>query len=168
LPLTGSGRRFHSTERLRWLLGQGGATRGEGNQVNVESEYYYHPSRAAVLVNVTDLYEAELRKVLAEVSEHFSWGSIQYDIVSDDDGELSEWAWLHDAVEKPDVGTLREESLRIDTIRADEAEVEFMHHLVVLEECVDNPEARSLLPTASEVVRCGWGGDSFPVRSVHA
>lgn len=77
--------------------GRGEDTIGEGTSPTVESEYYYHPSRSAVLVNVTDLYEAELRKVLAEVGEDFSWSSIQYRTVTDDDGDLTEWAWLHGA-----------------------------------------------------------------------
>lgn len=64
----------------------------------MDAEFYYHRSRQAVLVNVTDLYDADLRKVLADVGEHFSWDSIQFQAVADeDDGAVTEWAWLHGA-----------------------------------------------------------------------
>lgn len=59
----------------------------------METEFYHLPERCEVMVNITDLYDAELRKVLAEVGEEFSWTGVEnYSTVSE--GELSQWLYL--------------------------------------------------------------------------
>lgn len=67
----------------------------------METEWYHLPERGEVLVNVTDLYGAELRKVLAEVSEEFSWTGVEYVTVTDDDDEsATDWEILLGATTK--------------------------------------------------------------------
>lgn len=62
----------------------------------MESEYYYDPEDNTVLVNVTDTYDAELRKLLADIGEEFSWSGIAFDTVAEGN-EVSQWATLHGA-----------------------------------------------------------------------
>lgn len=70
----------------------------------MESEYYYNPEDNTVGVNVTDLYDAELRKLLDEVAEEFSWTGIEFTTVADGN-DVSQWATLHQA-------TIRDEGCR--------------------------------------------------------
>lgn len=60
-------------------------------------EYYWDPEDATVMVNVTGLYDAELRKFLTEIGEEFSWAGVAYTTAYDDEGTASEWMWLHQA-----------------------------------------------------------------------
>lgn len=60
-------------------------------------EYYWDPEDATVMVNVTGIYDAELRKLLTEIGEEFSWSGVAYTTVHDDEGVASEWMWLHQA-----------------------------------------------------------------------
>jgi hypothetical protein len=60
-------------------------------------EYYWDPEAATVMVNVTETYDAELRKLLADLGEEFSWVGVEYSTVCDDDGDVTEWMWLHKA-----------------------------------------------------------------------
>lgn len=68
----------------------------------MESEFYWVPELDAVQVNVTDLYDGELRKVLEEVGEEFEWSHVEYQTTTDG-SEISEWAWLHGAKVKAGV-----------------------------------------------------------------
>lgn len=62
----------------------------------MESEYYFFPEENTVMVNVTDIYDAELRKLLAEVGEEFSWSGIEFKTVAEGN-DVSQWATLHGA-----------------------------------------------------------------------
>lgn len=62
----------------------------------MESEYYFDPEDNTVMVNVTDAYDAELRKLLAQVGEEFSWLGVEFSTVADGN-DVSQWATLHQA-----------------------------------------------------------------------
>ena len=66
----------------------------------MESEYYYDPNGNTVTISVTDLYDAELRKLLAEVGEEFSWSGVEYRTVADGN-DVSQLAVLHGATRLP-------------------------------------------------------------------
>ena len=66
----------------------------------MESEYYFDPEDNTVMVNVTSLYDAELRKLLAEIGEEFSWSGVTFTTAHDDEGEVTEWMWLQKATAK--------------------------------------------------------------------
>lgn len=72
-----------------------GASCGEGT-VYVESEHYFNPEDDTVLLNVTGAYDADLRKLLAEVGEEFSWAGVEFNTVADGN-DVSQWATLHQA-----------------------------------------------------------------------
>lgn len=63
----------------------------------MDREYYYDPVDATVMVNVTSVYDAGLRELLAEIGEEFTWAGVGFTTACDDDGEVSEWMWLHKA-----------------------------------------------------------------------
>jgi hypothetical protein len=69
----------------------------------VETEWYHLPERGEALVNVTDLYDTGLRKVLAEVGEELDWTGVEYTTVTDPDGSVSEWEILLGATMKESV-----------------------------------------------------------------
>lgn len=64
----------------------------------MESEYYFDPVRRQVMVNVTDVFDADLRKLLAEVGEEFSWVGGEFTTVADGN-DVSQWMLLHEATE---------------------------------------------------------------------
>lgn len=66
----------------------------------MESEYYFYPEIGSVAVNVTDVYDAELRKLLAKIGEEFSWVGVEFETVAEGN-EVSQWAWLHGATKVP-------------------------------------------------------------------
>ena len=57
-------------------------------------ESYYDAVTSEVMVNVTDLYDAELRKVLTELEGEFSYEGVEYKGVTEDDGSYSQWMFL--------------------------------------------------------------------------
>lgn len=62
-------------------------------------EWYHLPERGEVMVNVTDLGEQELRKVLAEIGECFTWAFSDF-VATDVDGEVTSWLVLLEATVK--------------------------------------------------------------------
>lgn len=66
----------------------------------MESEYYYDPVTNQVACNVTGLYDADLRKLLAEVAEEFSWVGAEYRTVAEGN-DVSQWLMLHKATRLP-------------------------------------------------------------------
>lgn len=69
----------------------------------VESEFWFNPEANTVTVNVTDIYDAELRKLLAEVGEEFSWSGVEFSTVAEGN-DVSQWATLHQATKLTEDG----------------------------------------------------------------
>lgn len=59
-------------------------------------EWYHLPERGEVMVNVSDLGEQELCKVLAKVGEHFKWAFSEF-VATDDGDEVTSWLVLLEA-----------------------------------------------------------------------
>lgn len=66
-------------------------------------ETYFDAVTAEVMVNVTDLYDAELRKVLTELEGEFSYQGVEYKDLLDEGGEFSQWMFLLGATIKEKV-----------------------------------------------------------------
>lgn len=66
----------------------------------MESEYYFDPETNTVACNVTELYGADLRKLLAEVGEEFSWIGGEFKTVAEGT-DVSQWMMLHQATRLP-------------------------------------------------------------------
>lgn len=67
-----------------------GPREGNGDRV----EYYFDAVTQEVMVNVTDVYDAELRKVLTELGGEFSYAGVEYGDLLEDSGEWSQWMFL--------------------------------------------------------------------------
>lgn len=57
-------------------------------------ESYFDAVTAEVLVNVTDVYDADLDRVLAELAGEFSWSGVEYGELVEDSGDWSQWMFL--------------------------------------------------------------------------
>lgn len=57
-------------------------------------EYYYDDVTAEVMVNVTDIYDADLRKVLTELEGEFTYEGVEYKDLIEDSGGFSQWMFL--------------------------------------------------------------------------
>lgn len=57
-------------------------------------EYYFDAVTAEVMVNVTDLYDTDLRKVLTELEGEFSFEGVEYKTLNEDGGGYSQWMFL--------------------------------------------------------------------------
>lgn len=57
-------------------------------------EYYFDDVTSEVMVNVTDTYDTDLRKVLTELEGEFSFEGVEYKTLIEDAGGYSQWMFL--------------------------------------------------------------------------
>jgi hypothetical protein len=66
-------------------------------------ESYYDAVTAEVMVNVTDIYDAELRKVLTELEGEFTYEGVEHKTLIEESGAVSQWMFLLGATTKESV-----------------------------------------------------------------